>query len=549
MFAGGGSSASSGSAGGSGHGHGHHAGGAGGSASGGPSGHGHGHHSSAGAPPFSSQLAEANDLDALVFDFGSARCKFGYAGEDFPRVYESPLDRSARSVDRTRADFDAASVAAMADARRAARMELEPEKMAQWLFDTSAARLRTRMTDHPLLYVERPFAIPPEVANYRDADADDAMDGSSALDPRDPSSSRSKAGSTATPSAGSTTTTPSTTTGTTSNKKRDARLRERMVEVLMEDLGVPAVFFAKSPVLVCYANARTSGLVVELGATYSSVSTVHDGYAFTYPKSQVALFGGHDLDAFLRAKLAPQLERFHQQGLTTVDGEIAKRVPLESSHWWSYAIEAKESGLCRAADGAFDEAQNAQLPLINYELPDKTIVTLGTERFSVAEQLFARPEAESSDDATASSTTDASATSSSPILTPQGNHRSAINLPGLICETAGRSTEAELRRELFQNVVVSGGGSCFDNLPTRIEREVVASLSTLQLPLSAANYGVVAPLPNLRVKVVAAHAQERKVGAFLGGSILASLGSFHEMWLSKAEYAEHGAALVHKKCP
>jgi actin-like protein 6A len=325
-----------------------------------------------------------------------------------------------------------------------------------------------------------------------------------------------------------------------------------MVEVLMEDLGVPAVFFAKSPVLVCYANARTSGLVVELGATYSSVSTVHDGYAFAYPKSQVALFGGHDLDAFLRARLAPQLERSHQQGATTVDGEIVKRTPRTSRHWWSYAIEAKESGLCRAADGAFDAAQNSQLPLINYELPDKTIVTLGTERFSVAEQLFDRSDAESSEDSTVTDAGTASSSSSSPspILTAQGNHRAAVNLPGLICETAGRSTETELRRELFQNVVLSGGGSCFDNLPTRIEREVVASLNTLQLPLSAATYGTAgAPLPNLRVKVVAAHAQERKVGAFLGGSILASLGSFHEMWLSKAEYAEHGAALVHKKCP
>lgn len=539
MFAGGGGS--SGSGGGPAH-------GSGGASTGGASGHGHGHghHSSAGAPPFSSQAAEANDLDALVFDFGSARCKLGYAGEDFPRVYESPLAASARSADHRRADFDAASAAATADARRAARMELEPEKMAQWLFDAAAARLHTRVADHPLLFVERPFAVPPEVANYRQPDADAAADG----DPRDPSA-RPSAGLSSAPGAASATasSTPTAAPGT-SNKKRDARLREQTLEVLMEDLGAPAVFFAKSPVLVCYANARTSGLVVELGATYSSVSTVHDGYAFAYPKSQVALFGGHDLDAFLRARLAPQLERFHLQGATTVDGEIAKRSPRASSHWWSYAIEAKESGLCRAADGEFDAAQNAQLPLINYELPDKTIVTLGTERFSVAEQLFARPDAESSEEAAVPDAGAAASSSASPILTAQGNHRAAINLPGLICETAARSTETELRRELFQNVVLSGGGSCFDNLPTRIEREIVASLNTLQLPLSAATYGTTgAPLPNLRVKVVAAHAQERKVGAFLGGSILASLGSFHEMWLSKAEYAEHGAALVHKKCP
>ena len=34
-----------------------------------------------------------------------------------------------------------------------------------------------------------------------------------------------------------------------------------------------------------------------------------------------------------------------------------------------------------------------------------------------------------------------------------------------------------------------------------------------------------------------------------GGSILASLGSFQQMWMSKSEYEEHGAALIHRKAP
>ena len=34
-----------------------------------------------------------------------------------------------------------------------------------------------------------------------------------------------------------------------------------------------------------------------------------------------------------------------------------------------------------------------------------------------------------------------------------------------------------------------------------------------------------------------------------GGSILASLGSFQQMWMSKQEYEEHGAGMIHKKAP
>ena len=40
---------------------------------------------------------------------------------------------------------------------------------------------------------------------------------------------------------------------------------------------------------------------------------------------------------------------------------------------------------------------------------------------------------------------------------------------------------------------------------------------------------------------------ERKHGAWLGGSILGSLRTSHDLWMSRAEYEEHGAALIHRK--
>ncbi|EEY62877.1 actin-like protein [Phytophthora infestans T30-4] len=440
-----------------------------------------GDHHSSGNAPFSSAAAEANDLDALVFEFGTSRCKFGYAGEDFPRVFERPVPHDEV--------HDDAELGRRLN-RRSAQVERDPEKLAQWLFDASSSRLQTRLSEHPLLLVERPFTLPEETKTVQASSA---------------------------------------------SKKRDLKAREQMVEVVMEELGVPALFCAKSAVLACYANARTSGLVVEMGATYTSVTSVHEGYAFAYPKSQGTLFGGHDLNSFLRTKLAPQVAKNleHKMEATSAEIEIAKR----KKQTWSYVVEAKESGLCRVADGPFDEVQNAQLPLINYELPDKTIVSLGTERFSVAEHYFLREgvskAAESSDNSTLV------------------NDGPGMRLPELICETGGLTTETELRKELFQNIVLTGGSSCFENMPTRIEREVVTMLSGMPLPLTGAgNNGAAGGFTNsLRVKVVAAHPQERRVGSFLGGSILASLGSFHEMWMSKAEYAEHGATLIHKKCP
>ncbi|KAJ0395585.1 hypothetical protein P43SY_009246 [Pythium insidiosum] len=462
---------------------------------------------------YSNAIAEANDLDALVFEFGTAKCKFGYAGEDFPRVYESPV----------LADFpDAGQLDDIGIQReavlRAAQMETDYERVAQWLFDAASTRLQTKLSEHPLLVAERPFPIPEEFRVASTAHSEKAATADDRhrhhLD--------------------------AATSDKTSNvKKRDLKARERMVEVLMEQVDLPALFCAKSSVLTCYANARTSGLVVELGATYASLTSVHEGYAFQYPKSQVVAFGGHDLDAFLRYKLDAQLTAPRQQ-------------PIGSRFYWSLAVEAKESGLCRVADGPFDEAQNMQLPKISYELPDKTVIQLGTERFSVAEQYFTPSDTQANDMGNGS---DAVKPWDNEELAQKLGLKRGISLPDLICETGAMTTETELRKEMFQNIVLSGGSSCFENLPSRLEREIVVSLSSFQGGGSAITghpsgfSGSYGGLGNLRVKLISAHAQERRIGSFLGGSILASLGSFHEMWMSKAEYAEHGAALIHKKCP
>jgi actin-related protein len=48
------------------------------------------------------------------------------------------------------------------------------------------------------------------------------------------------------------------------------------------------------------------------------------------------------------------------------------------------------------------------------------------------------------------------------------------------------------------------------------------------------------------IKVVAP--PERKYSAWIGGSILASLSTFPDIWISKAEYDESGPAIVHRKC-
>jgi len=48
------------------------------------------------------------------------------------------------------------------------------------------------------------------------------------------------------------------------------------------------------------------------------------------------------------------------------------------------------------------------------------------------------------------------------------------------------------------------------------------------------------------VKIIAT--PERKYAVWVGGSTLASLSTFASSWVSKEDYEEHGAAVIHRKC-
>jgi actin-related protein len=108
------------------------------------------------------------------------------------------------------------------------------------------------------------------------------------------------------------------------------------------------------------------------------------------------------------------------------------------------------------------------------------------------------------------------------------------SIPRLICDSVLRC-ETDVQTNLFGNMVVTGGGSSFEFLPDRIKLEVEKIVHV--------------NAPSCRIKTMAAGATERAVCTWLGGSILASIGAFHDMWISRQEYNEFGASLVDRKCP
>lgn len=89
--------------------------------------------------------------------------------------------------------------------------------------------------------------------------------------------------------------------------------------------------------------------------------------------------------------------------------------------------------------------------------------------------------------------------------------------------------DIDIRRDMYNNIVLSGGSTMFPGIKDRLAKEVTAvSPSSMKVKISAA--------------------PERKYSVWIGGSILGSLSTFQQMWITKQEYDECGPGIVHRKC-
>merc|ERR1719180_285936 len=89
--------------------------------------------------------------------------------------------------------------------------------------------------------------------------------------------------------------------------------------------------------------------------------------------------------------------------------------------------------------------------------------------------------------------------------------------------------DVDIRKDLYANTVMSGGTTMYPGIADRMQKEITA----------------LAP-STIKIKIIAP--PERKYSVWIGGSILASLSTFQQMWISKQEYDECGPSIVHRKC-
>jgi centractin len=249
--------------------------------------------------------------------------------------------------------------------------------------------------------------------------------------------------------------------------------REQAAQLLFETFNVPAMFVAVQATLSLYAAGRTTGIVLDVGDGVSHAVPVYEGFAVNSAVRRVDV-AGRDMTEYLQTLLRRAGYVFH----TSAEKEIVRQMK-EKICYVALDPRREEKEWAQVHYPGNDDERKKKF--VEYTLPDGKKIAIGAERFRAPELLF-DPELIG--------------------LEYSGVHQMVVD--------AIQRTDMDLRRNLYGNIVLSGGGTLTKGFGNRLVQEV----------------NRVAP-KDMRIKIFAPN--ERMYTTWIGGSILAGLSTFRKV--------------------
>ena len=261
--------------------------------------------------------------------------------------------------------------------------------------------------------------------------------------------------------------------------------REKIANTLFETINTPALFFASQPILSLFSTSNTSGIILESGDGVTQSCVVYEGYSI--PNSLIrGNYGGKNVTEYLQNLLKKQGYNFS----TTSEIEIVKKIKEDIC-----IISHSNNNINKYYICNNDNFNNE----IIYNLPDGSSIKIYDEKILAPEILF-KP--------------------------------SLVNLENLSFQemifNSVNKVDIQLKKELYNNVLISGGNTLFKGIQERLHTEI--------RKLSPKNMKVRLHTPG-----------NRSLSCWNGGNIISTLEIFKKMWITKNEWMEKGKSILHIK--
>jgi centractin len=197
--------------------------------------------------------------------------------------------------------------------------------------------------------------------------------------------------------------------------------RNKLAQILFEELQYPALLFSVQAVLSLYSTGNTTGVVLDIGDGVTHCCPVYEGYTIREACTRVD-FGGRDVTNYLQLLL-----RQHGTFLdTSAEFEMVREI--KEQHCVVEKIKRDES----ARSGASSVAVKAKLP-------DGTEIQLGRELTQAPEVLF----------------------------NPSLIGSECPGVVGLLSDSI-RRCDLDMRRQLYESIFLSGGTTLMQGFPARL---------------------------------------------------------------------------------
>lgn len=272
--------------------------------------------------------------------------------------------------------------------------------------------------------------------------------------------------------------------------------RDVAAQIFFDTFNVPALFISVQAVLSLYSSGRTTGIVLDSGDGVTHAVPVFEGFSMPHAIRRVDV-AGRDVTEHLQLLLRKSGHHLH----TTAEREVVRIVKEKCCYVALNPAKEEKDSLGRTEE---------------FRLPDGNVIQLGPERFRAPEILF----------------------------NPELIGQEYAGVHQVVVDSINR-VDLDLRKSLFSNIVLSGGSTLCKG------KGFIANCLALGVLFVNPGFGdrllnevKKLALKDVKIKIYAP--PERKYSTWIGGSILAGLGTFKKMWVSAEEYQED-PDIIHKK--